>query len=100
MSTRQTADRFRMSSELADHVLNNELGFPKVTDTWDLLTSEQKYTRFTKSMNNLELFRADVDNFHVGFITRAIKCSISQLSAGNKGACNISVTEGDLQPGR
>ena len=70
-SCRQVAERLGISIERADKILTKELGFSKVSARWvpRLLTPEQKSIRCTVSMDNLELFEADEDNFLARFIT-------------------------------
>ena len=67
----QVAERLGISIERADKILTKELGFPKVfaRSVPRLLKPEQKSTRCTVSMSNLELFKADEDNFLARFIT-------------------------------
>ncbi|XP_029639675.1 protein GVQW3-like [Octopus sinensis] len=71
ISCRQIAERLGISNERADNIVKKELGFSKVSARWVLclLTPEQKCTRCTLSMSNLELFEADEENFLARFIT-------------------------------
>ena len=71
ISCRQVVERLWISIERADKILTKELGFSKVSERWvlRLLTPEQKSTRCTVTMGNLELFEADEDNFLARFIT-------------------------------
>ena len=71
ISCRQVAEKLGISIEQADKILTKELGFSKVSARWvpRLLTPEQKSTRCTVSMGNLELFEANEDNFLARFIT-------------------------------
>ncbi|XP_029634921.1 protein GVQW3-like [Octopus sinensis] len=71
ISRRQIAKRLGISTERADNIVIKELGFSMVCARWvpHLLTPEQKCTRCTLSMSNLELFEADEENFLACFIT-------------------------------
>ena len=71
ISCRQVAERLGISIEQADKILTKKLGYSKVSARWVpcLLTPEQKSTRCTISMGNLELFEANEDNFLARFIT-------------------------------
>ena len=65
ISCGQIAERLGMSTEQADKILTQELGFSKVSARWvhRLLTPEQKGTRRIVSKGNLKLFEADEENF-------------------------------------
>ena len=67
----QIAERLGISTELADKILTQELGFSNVPARWfrRLLTPEQKRTRCSVSKSNLELFEANDDNFLARSIT-------------------------------
>ena len=71
ISCGQIAERFRTSTEQADKILTQELGFSKVSARWvsRLLTPEQKRNWCTVSKGNLELFEADENNFLARLIT-------------------------------
>ena len=67
----QIAERLEISTEQADKILTQEMGFSKVSARWipHLLTPEQKRTRYTVSKGNHKLFEADKNNFLAQFTT-------------------------------
>ena len=71
ISCGQIAERLRTSTEQEKKILNQEMGFSKVSARWvsRLLISEQKRNWCIVSKGNLELFEADEDNFLARFIT-------------------------------
>ncbi|XP_029655230.1 protein GVQW3-like, partial [Octopus sinensis] len=71
ISCHQIAERLGFSTERTDNIVTKYIKFSKVSARWvpPLLTPEQKRTRCTLSMSNVELFQTDEENFLARFIT-------------------------------